>query len=100
MRVRAESTANSGTPKVKRLIFITNSQCDISHLSRAEFADIIVEAWVRRGTQWVGISEAREKGGIYSHFHMAKKMSTRSSWRAIGKLEKSIVNRGDGLETH
>ena len=91
MRVRAESTAKSGTPKVKNVSFIiTNSQCDISHLSIAEFADIIVDAWVRRSTQWVGISEeAHEKGGIYSHFHMAKKLSTRSSWRAIGKLEKS-----------
>ena len=90
MRVRAESTANSGTPKVKNVRFIiTNSQCDISHLPRAEFADIIDDAWVRRSTQWVGISEADEKGGIYSHFHMAKKMSRRSSWRAIGKLEKS-----------
>ena len=76
----------------ERLIFITNSQCDISHLSRAEFADIIVDAWVGWSTQWVGISEANGKGGIYSiytHFHMAKKLSARSSWRAIGKLEKS-----------
>ena len=74
------------------MIFITNSECDISHLSRAEFADIIVDAWVGRSTQWVGISEANGKGGIYSiysHFHMAKKLSARSSWRAIGKLEKS-----------
>ena len=46
--------------------FITNSECDISHLSRAELADIIVDAWVRRGTEWVGISEANGKGGIYS----------------------------------
>ena len=91
MRVRSESTANSGTYSEDKepLIFITNSQCDILHLSRAEFSDIIVDAWVRRSTQWVGISEAHEKGGIYSHFHMAKKLSTRSSWRAIGKLEKS-----------
>ena len=40
----------------------------------------------------MGISEANGKGGIYSiysHFHMAKKLSARSSWRAIGKLEKS-----------
>ena len=75
MRVRAESTANSGTPKVKNVSFIiTNSQCDISHLSRSEFADIIVDAWVRRSTRWGGggISEAHEKGGINSHFHMAK----------------------------
>ena len=87
MRVRAESTANSGTPKVKNVLFvITNSQCDISHLSREEFADIIVDAWVRRSTQWVGNSEAYAKGG--SHFHTAKKLSTRSRWRAIGKLEK------------
>ena len=36
---------------------------------------------------WVAISEAREKGG--SHFRMAKKFSTTSRWRAIGKLLKS-----------
>jgi hypothetical protein len=78
MRVRAESTANSGTPKVKNVCLITNSQFHISHLSRAEFADIIVDARVERSTlaEWVGISEAHEKGG--SHFHMAKKLSTRS----------------------
>ena len=47
MRVTAESTANLGTTKVKNVCFIiTYSQCDISHLSRAEFADIIVDAWV------------------------------------------------------
>ena len=62
--VRAQSTAFSGTAKVKNNCFIiTYSQCDISHLSRAEFADIIVGAWV-------GISEAHEKGR--SHFHVAK----------------------------
>jgi hypothetical protein len=34
MRVTAESTANSGTPKVKDVCFIiTYGQCDISHLS-------------------------------------------------------------------
>jgi hypothetical protein len=71
MRVRTETTANSGTPKVMNVCFIiTYSQCDISHLSRAEFADIIVDAWVGRSTQWVGISEAHEKTG--SHFNMAK----------------------------
>jgi hypothetical protein len=85
MRVTTESTASSGTPKVKNVCFIiTYSQCDISHLSRAEFADIIFEAWVGRSTQYVGISEAHGKGG--SHFHTAKKLSTRSRWRAIGKL--------------
>ena len=42
MRVTAESTAHSGTPKVNNVCFIiTYSQCDISHLSRAEFADIL-----------------------------------------------------------
>jgi hypothetical protein len=52
MRVTTESTANSGTPTVKDVCFIiTYSRCDISHLSRAEFADIIVEAWVGRSTQ-------------------------------------------------
>jgi hypothetical protein len=52
MRVTAESTANSGTPKVKNVFFIIiYSQCDISRLSRAEFADIIVDAWVGRSTQ-------------------------------------------------
>ena len=71
MRVTAESTSNSGTPKVENVCFIiTYSQCDISHLSRAEFADIIVDALVGRSTQWVGISEAHGKGG--SHFHTAK----------------------------
>jgi hypothetical protein len=51
MRVTAESTANSGTPKVKNVCFIiTYGQCDISHLSRAEFADIIVDAWAGRST--------------------------------------------------
>jgi hypothetical protein len=34
----------------------------------------------------VGNSEAYAKGG--SHFHTAKKLSTTSRWRAIGKLEK------------
>jgi hypothetical protein len=88
MRVTAESTANSGTPKVKDVFFIiTYSQCDISRLSRAEFADIIVDVWVGTSTQWVGISEAHGKG--CSHFHTAKKLSTRSRWRAIGKLENS-----------
>jgi hypothetical protein len=48
------------------LTFITNRECDISHLSRAEFADIIVDAWVGRSTQWVGISETNGKGVIYS----------------------------------
>ena len=38
----------------------------MSHLSRAEFADIIVDAWVRSCNQCVGISEANGKGGIYS----------------------------------
>jgi hypothetical protein len=52
MRVTTESTANSGTPKVKNVCFIiAYSQCDISHLSRAEFADITGEAWVGRSTQ-------------------------------------------------
>jgi hypothetical protein len=52
MRVSAESTANSGTPKVKNVCFvITYGQCDISRLSRAEFADIIVDAWVGRSTK-------------------------------------------------
>jgi hypothetical protein len=53
MRVTAESTANSGTPKeIKDVRFIiTYGQCDISHLSRAEFADIIVDAWVGRSTK-------------------------------------------------
>jgi hypothetical protein len=52
MRVTAESTANLGTPKVKNVCFIiTYGQCDISHLSRAEFADIIVDAWVGRSTK-------------------------------------------------
>ena len=51
MRVMAESTANSGTPKVKNICFvITYGHCDISHLSRAEFADIIVDAWEGRST--------------------------------------------------
>jgi hypothetical protein len=45
MRVMAESTANSGTPKVKNVCLITYSQRDILHLPRAEFADIIVDAW-------------------------------------------------------
>jgi hypothetical protein len=52
MPVTAKSTANSGTPKVKNVCFIiTYIQCEISHRSRAEFADIIVEAWVGRSTQ-------------------------------------------------
>ena len=51
MRVTAESTANSGTPKVKNVCFVTTyGQRDISHLSRAEFSDIIVDAWVGRCT--------------------------------------------------
>jgi hypothetical protein len=89
MRVTAESTANLGTTKVKNVCFIiTYSQCDISHLSRAEFADIIVDAWVAVGsTQWAGISEAHGKGD--SHFHTANKLSTRSRWRAVGMLENS-----------
>jgi hypothetical protein len=71
MRVTAESTANSGTPKVNNVCFIINySQCDISHLSRAEFADIIVDTWVGRSTQWVGILEAHGKDS--SHLHTAK----------------------------
>ena len=86
MQVTAESTANSGIPKVNNVCFIINySQCDISHLSRAEFADIIVDTWVGRRTQWVGILEAHGKGS--SHFHIAKKLSTRSMWRAVRKLE-------------
>ena len=52
MRVTTESTTNSGTPKVKNVCFvITYGQRDISHLSRAEFADIIVDAWVGRSTK-------------------------------------------------
>jgi hypothetical protein len=52
MRVTAESTANSGIPKVKNVFFIISyGQCDISHLSRAEFADIIVDAWAGRSTK-------------------------------------------------
>jgi hypothetical protein len=51
MRVMAESTANSGTTKVKNIWFvITYGQCDISHLSRAELEDIVVDAWDARIT--------------------------------------------------
>jgi hypothetical protein len=52
MRVTAESTANSGTPKVENVCFvITYGQYYILHLSRAEFGDIIVDAWVGRSTK-------------------------------------------------
>ena len=52
MRVTAESTANSGTPKLKNVCFIiSNGHCDISHLSRTEFADIIIDACVGRSAK-------------------------------------------------
>ena len=84
----AESTANSGTPKLRSVYLITFSQCDSSHLSRAEFANIIVDAWHSRSRaricQWVVSLEAHENGG--SHFHMAIKLTATSRWRAIRKL--------------
>ena len=43
--VMAESTDNSGSPKVKNVCLISYSQCDVLCLPRAEFADIIVNAW-------------------------------------------------------
>ena len=91
MRVRAESTANSSTPKVikERLNFITNSECDISHLSRAELADIIVDAWVRRGTEWVGISEANGKGGIYSIYIVTFTWLKNCPQDQVGELSES-----------
>jgi hypothetical protein len=83
-----ESTANLGTPKVKNVCFvITYGQCDISHLFRAEFADIIADALVGWSNKYLGKSDAHGKVG--SHFHTAKQLSTKSRWRAIGKLEKS-----------
>ena len=79
LHVTAESTANSDTPKVKNVCFIiTYSQCDISRLSRAEFADIIVDAWVGRSTQWVGISEAHEKGGSTNACRRSNKVAQAS----------------------
>ena len=84
----AESTANSGTPKLRSVYLTTFSQCDSSHLSRAEFANIIVDAWHSRSRaricQWVVSLEAHENGG--SHFHMAIKLTATSRWRAIRKL--------------
>ena len=45
MQAMAETTANSGPPKQESVYLITYSQSDSSQLSRAEFANIIVDAW-------------------------------------------------------
>ena len=83
----AESTAKSGTPKLRSVYLITFSQCDSSHLSRAEFENIIVDAWHSRYRaricRCVVSLEAHENGG--SHFHMAIKLTATSRWRAIRK---------------
>ena len=84
----AQSAANSGDPKQRSVYLITYSQCDSSHLSRAQFADIIVDAWHSRSRsrilQWVVSLESHQNGG--SHFHMAIKLSTTARWRAIRKF--------------
>lgn len=84
----AELTANSGGPKQRSVYLITYSQCGSSHLSRAQFADIIVDAWRSnsrsRILQWVVSLEAHQNGG--SHFHMALKLSTTSRWQAIRRF--------------
>ena len=88
----AETTANSGLPKQRSVYLITYSQCarDSSQLSRAEFANIIVDAWHSRSRsritqcQWAVSLEAHQDGG--NHFHMAIKLSSTSRWQAIRKL--------------
>ena len=82
------NTANSGPPKQKSVYLITYSHCDSSQLSRAEFANIIVDTWHSRSrsriTQWAVSLEAHQDGG--NHFHMAIKLSSTSRWQAIRKL--------------
>jgi hypothetical protein len=73
----------------ERLIFVTNNQCDISHLFRVEFADMIVDAWVRRSTKWVGISEAHEKGGIYVVYIVTSTWLKNCPQDKVGKLSES-----------
>ena len=84
----AELTANSRGPKQRSVYLITYSQCDSSHLSRTQFADIIVDAWhsisLSKILQWVVSLESHQNGG--SHFHMAIKLNTTSRWRAIRRF--------------
>ena len=86
----ADSTSNSAIPKLRSVYLITYSQCDSSNLSRAGFADVIVNAWHSHSrsmiTQWVVSLEGHQNG---THFHMAIKLSTTSRWRAIRKFVDS-----------
>ena len=81
----AELTANLRGPKKRSVYLITYRQCDSSHLSRTQFADIIVNAWHSNSRskilQWVVSLESHHNGG--SHFHMAINLSTTSRWQAI-----------------
>lgn len=83
--------ANSNRPKQRSIYLITYSQCDISQLSRQEFADLIIHAWHSRSRskiiQWAVSLEAHNNGG--NHFHMVIKLNRVSRWLAIRNLVDS-----------